>query len=563
MQNEHALHAHAERLISAARLVLAVGSLAALWLEPSEPARFAPFTYSILALYSAYAAGAAVVTWTSTWTMPARLTHAVDVAVSVALVFFTQWSTSPFFVYFVYSIVVATIRWSYHGAAPTVAFLVCVHLALGPFEALVLRDPAFELNRYIVRTVYLAVVGSLIAYLGWYQHLRRQQFAMLAEWPSATALDLRDLLQDVLERARRILSATRVVLVWEDGSEPWAEVAERDESGLALDRYPPERAGLVAGVLRPHHFYCRDLATGHCVVMDTETRELATWRGEPLEPWFAQRFPARSVGTWHVQVGDRECRLFAFDGPELGGDDLLLGEIVARGVVARLEQFQLTKELRSAAVTEERLRLARNLHDGVLQSLTGVALHLQSARRLLPSDADAAEQRLNEVQRLVAAEHYEIRSVIHQLRPEPAVPPRADVPVAGRLREISARVERQWGIAVRLSLDPEDVALPKALFEDVLLLAQEALINAVHHARPTRVEIAVRQAGGRIHLDVADDGRGFPFAGRVALPELMDRNIGPRTLRERVYALAGELEVESSAAGARVRLSIPLSLVGV
>jgi signal transduction histidine kinase len=558
MRSEHPLHARAERLISAARLVLAAGSLIAVWLEPSEPARFARVAYSILAIYSVYALLLVAISWRPVPSGWSRLTHAIDMGVFITVVFLTRWSASPFFAYFVFAILVATMRWSWQGAAPTLAILVLVYLALGPYEVFVAADPNFELNRFVVRAVYLVVVGSLIAYVGYYQRVRQRQFALLAEWPTQPAANLEVLLAGVLDRARCILGAARVVLAVEDAGEPWLDVAICGPEGLQMRREPPQAGGLVVDALASHHFFCADVRAGVCLVMDTDRREVRTWRGGPLVPGAAERLRARRVAGWRVDQGDRSCRLLALDGPELGADDLVLGDVVAKGIVSRLEQHELVRELERAAITDERLRLARNLHDGVLQSLTGVALRLQSARRLLPYDSVAAERSLEELQRLVAAEHYELRSVIHQLRPDALPPPRPDVPIAGRLRDVVARVERQWGVAIRLALDPEDVALPRELFEEVLLLAQEALVNAVRHARPTRVDITLQQQPTCLVLSVSDDGRGFPFAGRLNLAELADRDIGPRTLRERVAALEGDLAIDSSTTGAKVRVSIPL-----
>ena len=73
--------------------------------------------------------------------------------------------------------------------------------------------------------------------------------------------------------------------------------------------------------------------------------------------------------------------------------------------------------MRETAVTTERLRLARDLHDGVLQTLTGAALQLQTARRLLARDAAAAEERLSQVQRIIAAGQNDLRFFIQQLGP--------------------------------------------------------------------------------------------------------------------------------------------------
>ena len=85
-----------------------------------------------------------------------------------------------------------------------------------------------------------------------------------------------------------------------------------------------------------------------------------------------------------------EARLFFLDKPHLTSDDLALADIIATGVGLLMAESRLEERLRESAAFEERVRLARDLHDGVLQSLTGIALQLETARRLLEGDVPAA-----------------------------------------------------------------------------------------------------------------------------------------------------------------------------
>jgi signal transduction histidine kinase len=115
--------------------------------------------------------------------------------------------------------------------------------------------------------------------------------------------------------------------------------------------------------------------------------------------------------------------------------DLAVGDVVADLATARLSQSYLVQRLRDTAVSTERLRLARDLHDGVLQTLTGAALQLQTARRLLALDPASSEERLSQVQRIIAAGQNDLRFFIHQLGPRRAPEVSAAIDLRGRLHE--------------------------------------------------------------------------------------------------------------------------------
>ena len=102
-----------ERLITIARVVLAAFSFLAIWLDPSEPAKYAQIAYTLLANYLAYALLVAVLVWSAN--IPLKrlplITHAFDLVAFAFFIYFTEGPTSPFFVYMVFALLCATIRW--------------------------------------------------------------------------------------------------------------------------------------------------------------------------------------------------------------------------------------------------------------------------------------------------------------------------------------------------------------------------------------------------------------------------------------------------------------------
>jgi signal transduction histidine kinase len=240
--------------------------------------------------------------------------------------------------------------------------------------------------------------------------------------------------------------------------------------------------------------------------------------------------------------------------PQLPDGDTATGalvSIVAREIGASLDQLYGTRQLRELATREERIRVARDLHDGVLQSLTGVRLEIRAlASREVP---DATRDRLFAIERALAIEQRELRLFIGSLRPTRE--PGSNV-LAERLDALRERIALEWKtpVTIRVTADPDRV--PASIVDAVPLMVHEAVVNALKHAAPSRVSVAIEQRANELLIVVADDGHGFPFRGRLTHEQLRDLQDSPRSLIERVNSLGGRLLVESTNTGSRVEMHL-------
>jgi two-component system, NarL family, sensor histidine kinase UhpB len=191
------------------------------------------------------------------------------------------------------------------------------------------------------------------------------------------------------------------------------------------------------------------------------------------------------------------------------------------------------------AQEEERTRVARDLHDEVNQSLTGLLLRLEAAREAAPPEL---EEELAETKALANQAMNELLSLARQLRP-------TALDDLGLAAAIGGQVERlgRGEIAARLQTEGDFSDLGDDQQLVVYRVAQEALNNAAKYASPSRVDVRLRLGPGRAALLVRDDGRGFDLAA------VRPGHFGLEIMRERCQAVGADLCVESApGAGTRI-----------
>lgn len=222
----------------------------------------------------------------------------------------------------------------------------------------------------------------------------------------------------------------------------------------------------------------------------------------------------------------------------------------------RLDQARSIDEARAAAASAMQVRLANELHDGLLQSLTGVSLQLELLRGLLRQDQPEALDRLVALQVWLAEEQRELRFFVDEFKSHGEGWGSHDAPLGERLTHLLSRMEQIW--EVRYALNTRVDAEPSmASAHETVRVVHEAVANAARHGNATEIAVHVECLDSEVLIRVEDDGRGFPFEGRRTLEELLDEGLGPRTIMQRVQDVGGLMQVESSPAGVRLTVQLP------
>jgi two-component system sensor histidine kinase UhpB len=195
------------------------------------------------------------------------------------------------------------------------------------------------------------------------------------------------------------------------------------------------------------------------------------------------------------------------------------------------------------AQEEERARVARDLHDEVNQSLTGLLLRLEAAREAAPPEL---EDELAETKALANQAMRELLSLARQLRPTALDDLGLAAAVGGQVEQLE-----RGEIDARLSVEGDFSDLGDDAQLVVYRVAQEALSNAARHSGAERVEVRLRRSDDGVTLEVSDDGCGFAF-------DQSERGLGIGGMRERALLVGGELTIESRPNhGTTVRLDVP------
>jgi signal transduction histidine kinase/FixJ family two-component response regulator len=249
----------------------------------------------------------------------------------------------------------------------------------------------------------------------------------------------------------------------------------------------------------------------------------------------------RSVGTLVIGAKQAERTFTA--------DEVILAETVAGDIAAAIKNAQLSEQAQVVAISAERQRLARELHDSVTQSLYSLTLLTNGWRTM------AAEGRLNQQQVVDSFKQLgdvgqqglkEMRLLIHQLRP--AILEEAGLigALQQRLDAVEQRVNMETHLYARGAVDE----LPLNVAEQLYYIALEALNNSVRHARTTTVTIDIRAEDDEISLSVRDNGIGFD-------PTAPSPGMGLTTIQERAESIGAEVSITSAPQqGAAVEITV-------
>ncbi|HXY23496.1 MAG TPA: sensor histidine kinase [Candidatus Acidoferrum sp.] len=270
-----------------------------------------------------------------------------------------------------------------------------------------------------------------------------------------------------------------------------------------------------------------------------------------------QELKVRSLMTVAFdQGGQASGRIFLLNGRKpFQKQDLVWLESIAGHVGPTLENIFLLRHLRARAIEAERSRIARDLHDGILQTLLSIEIQLDVLRRRVPTAPEQSVNALATLQQTVKNEAAELRQIVTDLRPLRV----QSADLVDLMRGFAERYRNESTVALDLLVDSTQLRAPDRVCREIFQIYREALNNIKKHAKASHVVVKLSQDDSRLVLVVDDNGEGFSFAGRFTGDELDRLRLGPISIKERSRTVGGVLTVESNPGhGARLTIEVPL-----
>ena len=223
--------------------------------------------------------------------------------------------------------------------------------------------------------------------------------------------------------------------------------------------------------------------------------------------------------------------------PEFTADDEKIIQMLAAYAFAAIQNARLHENSRRLAVLEERDRIGMDLHDGIIQSIYGVGLSLESVLHAMEDHPQAAKELLKRSMDGLNHVIRDIRSYILDLRPRKM----GDEGLISGIKRLMAEFRANTLVEISLtSVDADLIELPEAQAMALFHICQEALANVAKHASAKKVQISLWSTEDRMLMEISDDGNGFNM-------EHMNINIGHglANMQTRAHSVGGDVDISS------------------
>jgi len=569
-----------ERWLATARVFLAVSTLVAIRMDPTEVLGHSWAAYGLFVFYMANGILILMLLRRRQQSTSAFrfLVHAGDIVWPAVISIFAEGPRTPFFLFFFFALAAAAYRWGFRetlGTAAAEALLLWIEsfvvlhvwpqgsVPLHIFTGLHINVKEFQPEPLFMLSVYLIVMGLLLGYLAEQQKHLRAEKAVITETLSRVRVEsgLTGTIEQIFLELLSMYGASRVLVISQEihtgrtfAGELKNEGNSRSEfrwleSGLRdAAKYLNDLPGQVcyASMNREHLTVVALDQSGHPVAPENLSAASDLHQAEPFDSLISAAFLFGS---------DWRGRVFLFN-PSWRGEkqeELRFLLDLVRQVGPAVYNVYLLHRLRRRASAAERARFARELHDGAVQSLIAVEMQVDVIRRQAEANRPIGAE-LARIQKLLREEVLKLRELMQQMK---AIDVDAER-LLGVLRDTVERFQRETGITARFVTDVDELKMPQRVCREVLMIIQEGLVNVRKHSGAKHALVRLTSNAQSWNLIVEDDGKGFPFAGRYNQQQMEEAGKSPTIIKERVGLIAGQLTIESNPGqGTRLEVIVP------
>lgn len=534
------------RLISTLRLILAATALLVLFIDPSEPGRYVNATYVVLALYTIYSALVLIVSFRRSDLIPTQYMHWIDMVWYLALIALSNGTSSIFFNFFFFAILVASFGWGYMAGLRLTLVSTVLFTVVGVLTAL--QEPAIELNRLMLRPIQLVILGFLISRWGGFRINLRNRLQLLRDVTlfSNPRFGIDRTINAVLESLRAFYDADGALLLFpaKDGDESYQ--IYRIRRGSQVNGASPATITAEAAALfllpSPYHAVIHNKdGQGQTLYFDLNTRHFL-----PADSAMSDRVAGALETSNYLSVpvhhhDEPIGRLYVCGGPhrfDNSAVDFVLE--LMNHITPLLENIRLVDTLASDAAEQERQRIARDIHDSVIQPYVGLQLGIAALAQKLRGGNTEILDNVEELLNLTNQELIEMRRYVWGLR---AGEERRDV-LLPAIQRFVTRFASVTGINVDVKTRGK-VEVNDRLAAELFQIVAEGLSNVRRHALCNEARVEIACEAGKFLLEIKNrrpEGNGSPSLNGESQNGKQPL-FTPRSIAERAAMLGGHTRV--------------------
>jgi signal transduction histidine kinase len=544
-QNPRVTESLDQRMIALMRLVLAAAALLVIYLDPAEPDRFVPATYGALILYVVYSLALFAVTSGRRIESLSRWAHWVDVVWFTVLIGLSSGTNSIFFFFYYFSILTASFRCGFAAGVRVTLVSSILFTIVGYLTG----QPDVEINRLILRPIAMLGLGYMIAYWGGCEIELRNRLGFLKDIThlSNPRFGVDHIISSAMERFREYYDADKCLLITKgeggDGyrlrrvgrpgkaSAAAGELVGPDIAGIFLSPAPAEVIVQRGGPTPSLQYDLDSDGASRPASLDRaliNTLESDSFLSVPL------KYRGNWVGRFYVVGAHRNLK-------HTDPDFVLQG---ISQVMPLLDNIMLIDRLASDAAAHERDKIARDLHDSVLQPYIGLQLGLASLQQKIErQDADVL-QSVNELRNLTAKGIADLRHYAVEIKDGDGG---SNSLLSPSIRRFAIRFAQATGIEVNVDA-VDDLRINDRLAAELFQMITEGLSNVRRHTEARSAWIVLNQNDEDVTLRIENEN----------LDEKKDELFQPRSLTERAASLGGQLGVHRDDGRTVIDIHIPL-----